>query len=642
MRFANPTFITAMALAILLGVVAIPLAQAQTFTLLHTFSGVPDGAGPSGLIRDAAGNLYGTTSGGGNKCGYQGRSTCGTVFRLDPAGTETVLYRFTAGTDGSNPAAGLVMDAAGNLYGTTTSSASAGKGTIFKLDTAGTLTVLHSVGSHAGLVMDAAGNLYGSTAEGIFKLDSTGTFTVLDANARSEAALTLDAAGNLYGTTEFGGNTGGVCGTAGCGTVFKLDTAGSYTVLYSFTGAGYDGLNPLGGVVLDAAGNLWGATSGGGALDCGAPNKPKVGCGTVFKVSTAGGETSALSLNGPLYPAGGLALDAAGSFYGTSKYYGSPEGLGSVFEIGPDGIQNLVHTFNGFPDGQSLLAGVVLDPAGNIYGTTSTGGPLGVGTIFKSTPTGPQNFPLALVIYGTGTVTGNGVDCSSNCATWVSSGTSFTLTATPPTNGSFVGWVPPTCSGSGTCSVTVSSAQTLGATFDSDFSISATALTPVSVSAGGSATSTISVVAAANGFFSSVTLTCAVTPTPALAPTCSIVPSSVMPGASATLAVSTTAPTQPQRASTGGSGLLFAVCLPLIGLMVTRVSFGSDLKSRKGPVAAVVLVSMLIAALVSQTGCGGSTHGSPGTPPGTYNITVTGTYSTGALVHNTPTMLSVQ
>ena len=135
-----------------------------------------------------------------------------------------------------------------------------------------------------------------------------------------------------------------------------------------------------------------------------------------------------------------------------------------------------------------------------------------MGTVFKINPTGPQNFPLAVVIFGSGTVTGNGVSCSSNCATWVSSGTMFTLTATPPAGSSFVGWVAPPCSGTGTCSVTIDSAQTVGATFDSDFSVSATTLTPAAVSPGASSTSTINVVAAAAGFFSAVDLTCSVRP----------------------------------------------------------------------------------------------------------------------------------
>jgi uncharacterized repeat protein (TIGR03803 family) len=332
--------------------VAAQAAQAQTFTLLHTFAGAPDGASPEGtLVRDAAGNFYGTTSAGGNSCGYQGRSTCGTVFKIDTTGAETVLYRFTGGTDGSNPRGGLVLDAAGNLYGTTSGAATLKPGTIFKLDTAGTLTVLHSLGSNAGLVMDTAGNLYGSTTEGIFKLDPSGTFTVLDSTAGSEATLTLDAAGNLYGTTEFGGIAGEACGNGGCGSVFKLDTTGSYTVLYSFTGDGNDGFNPVGGVVLDGAGNLWGTTSGGGAPNCGSGGKPPVGCGTVFKVSPAGGEVSGFSLNGPDFPQAGLVLDAAGIFYGTSKFAGSTEGAGTVFEIGQDGIQNLLHTITSLADG---------------------------------------------------------------------------------------------------------------------------------------------------------------------------------------------------------------------------------------------------------------------------------------------------
>jgi uncharacterized repeat protein (TIGR03803 family) len=653
MRFAKRTSITEVALAVMLGLGPVKFAQAQTFTLLHTFAGAPDGASPEGkLVRDAAGNFYGTTSGGGNSCGYQGRSACGTVFKIDATSAETVLYRFTGGTNGSNPRAGLVLDAAGNLYGTTSGAATSEPGTIFKLDTTGTLTVLHSIGSNAGLVMDTAGNLYGSTTEGIFKLDPAGTFTVLDSTAASEATLTLDAAGNLYGTTEFGGITGGVCGNGGCGTVFKLDTTGSYTVLYSFTGEGNDGFNPVGGVVLDGAGNLWGTTSGGGAPNCGSSGKPAVGCGTVFKVSPTGGEVSGFSLSGAFFPQGGLAQDAAGIFYGTSKFAGSTEGAGTVFEIGPDGIQNLLHTFTSLADGLNPLAGVVLDPSGKVYGTAPSGGPSGFGTVFKIDPTGPQSFPLTVVIYGSGTVTGSGVDCSSNCSTWVGAGTTFTLTATPPAGGSFVGWVPPTCSGTGTCSVTINAAQTVGATFDSDFSISATALTPTAVSAGGSATSTISVVAAANGFFSAVALSCTVTPAPALAPTCLISPNSVMPGTTATLTVNTTAASTARMfpgAGLPGAGheLFYALCLPLIGLVATTVGFGSKQKS-KGKLTSAALTCMLFTGLVFQIACGSSSSnsagggGSKGTPAGTYTVTVTGTYSTGSLVHTTPTMLTVQ
>jgi len=641
MTFAKQSVMAMIALAVLLGAGATPPAQAQTFTLLHSFAGAPDGANPvAELVQDPAGNLYGTTQQGGITGGActnigLGFNSCGTVFKIDTSGNETVLYRFTGGTDGAFPAAGVVRDGAGNLYGTTL-------GGIFKLDTNNTLTPLHNVGSTGGLVMDAAGNLYGSTSEGIFKLDPAGTFTMLDASARSEATLTLDATGNLYGTTEFGGT--GVCG---CGTVFKLDKTGTYTVLYSFTGGG-DGLNPLGGVVLDAAGNLWGTTSGGGGPNCGAANKPKISCGTVFTVSPAGGEIRDLSLQDSLYPAGGLVLNAAGTFYGTSEHSGSPEAGGTVFEIGASGIEKFLHTFDGLPDGTSPVAGLVQDPAGNLYGTTSAAGPLGMGTVFKINPAGAQNFPLTVVFFGNGTVTGSGVDCSANCATWVSPGTMFTLTATPPAGSTFVGWVPPPCSGTGTCSVTINSAQTVGAEFDSDFTVSATALTPAALSAGGSATSTINVAADANGFFSPVALTCAVTPTPALAPTCSINPNSIMPGTPATLTVNTTAPTARAMTSSAGPGVFYALCVPLIGLVVMG-AFCSKQKGIKRRLAAAALTCLLFASLIFQVACGGGSSsagggggGSKGTPAGKYTITVTGTYSTGSLVHNTPTTLTVQ
>jgi len=182
MEFTKWTFISAIALVVMLGLGAgaIQPAHAQSFTLLHTFAGPPDGTDPAAmLVRDAAGNLYGTTAEGGMTAGIcvssGGRNGCGTVFKLDPTGAETVLYRFTGGTDGLVPT-GLVLDAAGNLYGSTLDAGISGSGTVFKLDPAGTLAVLHNGGSFP-LVMDAAGNLYGTSSDGIFKLDPAGTYT---------------------------------------------------------------------------------------------------------------------------------------------------------------------------------------------------------------------------------------------------------------------------------------------------------------------------------------------------------------------------------------------------------------------------------------------------------------------------------
>jgi uncharacterized repeat protein (TIGR03803 family) len=196
------------------------------------------------VTTDSEGNLYGTTARGGN--GY------GVVFEVNKAGVETVLYNFTGGADGAYPIAGLVRDAAGNLYGTTANggntkcSAPSGCGVIFKVDSTGKETVLHTFSGHK----DGAIPGYGS--------------------------LIMDAKGNFYGTTTQGGDAD--CNAPdGCGVIFELDAAGKESVLYSFTG-GMDGAVPEAGVVEDVHGNLYGTTFQGGNPDCG-----MYGCGVVFK-----------------------------------------------------------------------------------------------------------------------------------------------------------------------------------------------------------------------------------------------------------------------------------------------------------------------------------------------------------------------
>src|SRR2546427_770564 len=234
----------ALAIALLPAVVATISAQAQTFTLLYSFTGGSDGANPyARVVRDSKGNLYGTTVNGGNPGCYVGAG-CGTVFKLDATGKETVLYSFTGGADGANPSGGLAR-VQGDLYGATPLGGATGHGTVFKLDTAGKEagkeTVLHSfTGAGGG----------GSTP-------ATG-------------GVVRDVKGNLYGTTAFGGAYGN-------GTVYKLDTTGKETVLYSFTG-GADGAVPRGELVL-AHGNLYGTANRGGDLGCSGG-----GCGTVFKL----------------------------------------------------------------------------------------------------------------------------------------------------------------------------------------------------------------------------------------------------------------------------------------------------------------------------------------------------------------------
>ncbi len=328
---------------------------AWTETVLHNFNG-PDGIEPfSGVIMDAAGNLYGTTYAGG-------AHSLGTVFELMPnpdgSWTETVLYSFGTGPDGDSPIGGVIMDSTGNLYGTTTSRGAYDRGTVFELSSSSgggwTETVLHNFGNGddgiapaGSLVMDAAGNLYGATFNGGQNGDGTvfevspgaggWTETVLhsfDANDGygPSNGLVMDGAGNLYGTAYQGGNLGGlVCAPFGCGTVFEVSpVAGggwTETTLYSFNGqpdAGY----PLSSLILDAAGNLYGTTSVGGNDNY----------GTAFKLSPGqGGWTETVLYNfdpnnGGTLPAGGLIMDRAGDLYGETDA-GGLNGGGVVYEL---------------------------------------------------------------------------------------------------------------------------------------------------------------------------------------------------------------------------------------------------------------------------------------------------------------------
>ena len=342
--------------------VVFKLSPTGTETILHSFTGYPnDGGVPwAGLIRDAAGNLYGTTRQGGARCGTFG---CGTVFKLSPTGTEKVLYSFSGGRDGGNPVAGLVRDTAGNLYGatngggaTSTCNAPYGCGVVFKLSPTGAETVLHrfngadGASPYAGfLVLDTAGNLYGTTNAGgahnqgvVFKLSPTGSETVLHSftggadGGGPRAGLLRDAARNLYGTTLNGGTSvNGPC-AGGCGVVFKLspcDSGYDFSVVYTFPG-GAEGGNPEAGLIQDPVGNLYGTT---GSL---AP-----GYNVVFKLSPAGTETVLYSFVGGAdggTPYAGLVRDSAGNLYGTtvdggdtSGACGQGGGCGVVFRLGP-------------------------------------------------------------------------------------------------------------------------------------------------------------------------------------------------------------------------------------------------------------------------------------------------------------------
>jgi uncharacterized repeat protein (TIGR03803 family) len=360
----------------------IPSGGPGSESALYSFSGGSDPKLPyAGLTFDKAGNLYGTTELGG-------ASKQGTVFEVtrnsDGTWTESVLYSFSGGADGGQPSAGLVLDAAGNLYGTTKFGGSAncnlGCGTVFQLKPASggwTETVLYS---------------FSGGADG----------------REPYATLLFDTTGNLYSTTLFGGNVGSVC-SSGCGTVFKLTPAsGSWTesVLYAFAG-GTDGASPYHGLVFDPAGNLYGTTYAGGAS----------GNGTVFKLAPGSGSWTESVLH-PFAggsdgknPYGGLILDASGRLYGAAFQGGAP-GFGIVFELLPTlkggWRERVLHTFGNAPSANPV-ASLVMDPAGNLFGTTMAGANLtscggGCGTLFKLVPASGGNWTYTVLhIFGRGT-----------------------------------------------------------------------------------------------------------------------------------------------------------------------------------------------------------------------------------------------
>jgi uncharacterized repeat protein (TIGR03803 family) len=377
-----------LAVTIVLGPATI---RAQTFTVLYSFKGTRDGAVPyATLIRDPQGNLYGTTSGG-----------WGSIFRLDPAGKLKVMHQFN-GKDGQTPYAGVIRDAKGNLYGTAYTGGDYSYGTVFKLAKSGKLMVLHSFGGGDGayprapLIRDERGNLYGTTQEGgtegcgtVFKVDSTGKETVLSdlcdfGGDTPFAGLIMDSEGNLYGATALGGpHQGSNCIETGCGTIFRLDRNGRGSQLYAFTD-GPDGANPLAGLVRDQKGNLFGTTWNGGDAGC----NFGLGCGVVFKLSRNGKETPLYQFTslGEGEPVAPLVRDAAGNFYGTASGNECGGSCGIVFKVDKTGKETVLHTFTNGMDGAQPNGGLLLDQKGNLYGTASTGGMYGKGTVFKITP----------------------------------------------------------------------------------------------------------------------------------------------------------------------------------------------------------------------------------------------------------------
>jgi uncharacterized repeat protein (TIGR03803 family) len=378
--------------------------RAQTFTTLVSFNGT-DGAGSeANLVQGTDGNLYGTTRGGGT-------NGMGTVFMMTPSGTLSTLYSFCAQSscaDGSQPEGGLVLGSDGNFYGTTTEGGNTGCiggvgcGTVFKINSAGTLVTLHifsggtdGAAPFAGLIQGSDGNFYGTTGGGgtsnlgtVFRITSRGILTTLHSfngsdGASPYAAVVQGTSGGFYGTTSG-------AGVDDVGTVFEITSGGGFKTLYTFCSQTNcaDGREPVAPLVQAANGSLYGTTEAGGSSGACAG-----GCGTVFKITPNGALTTLHSFDSTdgAVPTAGL-IDATNNiFYGTTEVGGANNscfggGCGTVFEITASGSLTTLYNFcsqANCTDAFYPFGGLVQATNGTLYGTTSTGGTGGYGTVFS-------------------------------------------------------------------------------------------------------------------------------------------------------------------------------------------------------------------------------------------------------------------
>jgi uncharacterized repeat protein (TIGR03803 family) len=405
--------------------------HAQTFQVIHSFTGGTDGANPfAGLTMDSAGNLYGVaSSGGGGSCVFVSQPGCGLAYKLsssDGTWEFSSLYSFQGTPDGEAPLAALTIGPSGRLFGTTATGGEGpcsylgdtGCGTVFEIPVTKTkqdkILYRFSGGTDGGgplisSVTFVDSNMYGATDVGgdlscnnpngcgtVYELTPTGKETVIHQftgaggdGAYPISGLVADKAGHLFGTTSGGGNLS-TCNGQGCGTVFELvHSASGWTeyVLYSFTGTS-DGENPNGGLLLDTKGNLYGTTWQGGSG----------GGGTVFELhKNASGNWSLYvlaSFETPGFAVDPLVMDSNGNLYGTTQNGGGSGNFGRVFELKPNGknwTYKELYDFTGLTDGGNPLGGLVLDSAGNLYGTTFYYGSIacggsGCGVIFEVTP----------------------------------------------------------------------------------------------------------------------------------------------------------------------------------------------------------------------------------------------------------------
>ena len=411
-------------------IAATSVSAATQEKVLASFDGTNGFIPIAGLVFDASGNLYGTTFSGGT-------NNLGAVFEVvhgrGGEWTKRTLYNFCSATgcvDGTNPQGGLVVDKAGNLYGTAATGGGNGFGAVFELVKGRhgkwKEKVLHNFNFDgadgyyplSSLIFDSAGNLDGTTEwGGAYNSGTVFSLTKVAGHGWTEqimysfndngedgyapyASVIFDKAGNLYGTTALGGASGTGCGGQGCGTVFEL-TLGSNgnwieAVLHSFMDDGKSGFKPWGGVVIDGSGNLYGTTNAGGPVSAGCGNG---GCGVVFELTPLGGGNWSEKVLHHFQDDGsdgygsvaGLALDAKGNLYGTT-YYGGAYNDGIAFEVVPAKkrwIEKVLHTFDWsltVKDGSSPGSGLIFDSSGNLYGTTENGGDYDQGAVIEITP----------------------------------------------------------------------------------------------------------------------------------------------------------------------------------------------------------------------------------------------------------------
>jgi uncharacterized repeat protein (TIGR03803 family) len=390
------------AVAFAIGISGDVLAKTKAkLTVLHSFAGGADGATPySTLVRDAKGNLYGTTLAGGS-------ANLGTVFRINKKGVETVLHTFTGGSDGANPYAGVIFGADGALYGTTYHGGSSGLGTVYKITTSGSETVLHAFqgifnnhdGSfpYGGLVLASDGNMWGTTVNGgsqsdygtIYGLEPDGVVTVLyefGANGGSKDAL--HPYSNLI-KSSFGGNeylvgTASAGGPLGAGTIYSFlpsleEAVGSYMP------GSFDSDTPIGGLVI------WTQESNDVETLGAAPKGGLYGLGTLFEGDASCCEYAAtvhsfkgINVQDGSFPYAALYHAQDGIYYGTTLKGGNSSDSGTIYSFAYTGhdTETPIYRFSG-SDGSQPYGGLIEGKPGTFYGTTSSGGANNLGVVYK-------------------------------------------------------------------------------------------------------------------------------------------------------------------------------------------------------------------------------------------------------------------